>query len=69
MIMNESKLPLERKCDDKPKEREPRIDPDVPWHEEHNLNVARKLRVRWNGRGYVDVDGCQVLDRYGQPLG
>ena len=48
---------------------EPRIDPDVPWYEEHNQDAARKLGVRWNGSGYVDSDGCQILDKYGQPLG
>jgi len=66
--MPEDKSKLEREAE-KQKSEEPRIDPDVPWYEEHNLEAARKLKLRWNGRGYVDKEGCRVLDRYGQPLG
>lgn len=47
-----------------------RIDPSVPWHEEHNLDAARKLGWRYSPvrRGYVDSDGESVADRFGQPL-
>ena len=46
----------------------PRIDPDVPWHEEHNRDAARKLRWRYSPRRrvYVDSDGEKVADRFGQ---
>ena len=60
--MPENKSKLEKEAE------KPRIDPDVPWHEEHNLDAARKLGVRYVGYGYVDSDGCQILDKYGQPL-
>ena len=66
--MTEKRYSLEKKVGSK-EAGEPRIDPDVPWYEEHNLEAARKLKLKWNGRGYVDKDGCRVLDRYGQPLG
>lgn len=62
------KKSLEKKAEAE-KTGEPRIDPDVPWYESHNLEAARKLKLKWNGRWYVDKDGCKVLDRYGQPLG
>ena len=62
------KKSLEKKVETK-KTGEHRIDPDVPWYESHNLEAARQLKVKWNGRWYVDRDGCRVLDRYGQPLG
>ena len=49
----------------------PKIDPSIPWNEEHNLNVAKKLGVRYDikRRVYRDNDGCPVLDKYGQSLG
>lgn len=52
-------------------EQKPRIDPDVSWNEEHNLEVAKKLGVRYDikRKVYQDSDGCPVLDKYGQPLG
>ena len=51
-------------------DREIRIDPDVPWSEEHNLEAARRLRVSYDAksRAYRDSDGYVVLDRFGQPL-
>jgi hypothetical protein len=59
------------KAAETPKEEKPRIDPSVPWYEEHNQEAASKLGVRYSRRvrGYVDSDGCQVLDKFGQPLG
>lgn len=52
-------------------ENKVRIDPDVPWNEEHNLEAAEKLRVKYDKKAkvYKDSDGCPVLDRYGQELG
>jgi hypothetical protein len=52
------------------KKEEPRIDPSVPWHEEHNRDAARNLGWRYDrNRGfYVDQDGEIVADIFGQPL-
>jgi hypothetical protein len=51
--------------------KEPRrIDPSVPWDEEHNLDAAgRREWIYDRTRGlYVDKDGEIVADRLGQPL-
>lgn len=50
---------------------QPRIDPDVPWNEEHNLDAASQLRWRYDKRSrcYRDSDGELIADEYGQPLG
>lgn len=68
--MPEDKSKLEKKAEE-PKNEAPRIDPDVPWYEEHNLGAAKKLGVRYSRarKCYVDSDGCPVLDSFGQPLG
>lgn len=52
------------------KKEVPRIDPSVPWHEEHNREAARREEWRYDRkRGlYVDKDGEIVADRLGQPL-
>jgi hypothetical protein len=65
--MPEEKSKLEKEAE-KPKESKPRIDPSVPWDEEHNLEAAKELGVSWNGRGYDDEEGCPTLDEYGQPF-
>ncbi len=61
------------KKDSKPEEPkpEPRIDPSTSPYTPHNQDAARELGVRYSPKrkGYVDSDGCQVLDRFGQPLG
>jgi hypothetical protein len=67
--MPEEQSKLEKTANEKPKSEEPHISPSVPWYEEHNQEAARKLGVKWGGNGYYDSDGCQVLDKYGQPLG
>ncbi len=52
-------------------EKKVRIDPGVPWNEPHNIEAAIKLGVNYDRifKVYRDLDGCPVLDRYGQPLG
>lgn len=51
--------------------KEIRIDPDVPWDEEHNLDSAKKLDIIYDKKikVYRDKEGCPVLDKYGQYLG
>lgn len=52
------------------KQGPPRIDPSVPWYEEHNREAAQRREWRYDRRRglYVDKDGEIVADRLGQPL-
>ena len=61
----------DEKKQEKPEEPEPRIDPSTSPYTEHNLDAARRLRIRYHPRRrfYVDEDGCPTRDRFGQPLG
>jgi len=61
----------ESKLEKDVKEAKPKIDPSTSPYTEHNLDAAKKLRVRYSKRqrGYLDTDGVKVLDKYGQPLG